>query len=147
MDRQPDLFDLQGRVRSSPGRRPSAVDSGPVVTTLSDDALVAMIPQADMSTVEALCSEVDSRSLEAAVPALGEVWRRFVRIRHRGAAAGATRGPGHAGRAEGRERSSRVEADSRLEVLAGFAAAGGHADRSGRRALLACRVRCTVARS
>ena len=37
-----------------------------------------MIPQADMSTVEALCSEVDSRSLEAAVPALGEVWRRFV---------------------------------------------------------------------
>ena len=78
MDRQLDLFDLRGRVRTQQGRRPIVPDVGPVAARLSDEELVAMIPQANLSNIEALSSEVVSRSLEAAVPALEELWRRFV---------------------------------------------------------------------
>lgn len=77
MDRQPDLFDMQGRSRARLGRAAAPADAGPSVAGLSDDELVAMIPQADLSTVEALGAEAASRSLEEAVPALEGLWRRF----------------------------------------------------------------------
>ena len=77
MDRQLDLFDLRGRVRTQQGRRPIFPDAGAVTARLSDDELVATIPQATLSNVEALCSEIVSRSLEAAIPAPEELWRRF----------------------------------------------------------------------
>lgn len=77
MDRQPDLFDMQGRIRARQGRPAAPADAGPSVAGLSDEELVAMIPQADLSTVEALGAEAASRSLEPAVPALEGLWRRF----------------------------------------------------------------------
>ena len=77
MDRQPDLFDLRGRVLSRQGQRPVVPDAGPAVAPLTDDELVATIPEADLSNVEALCAEVVSRSLQAAVPALERLWGRF----------------------------------------------------------------------
>ena len=40
--------------------------------------MMEMLPQADLSNVEALCAEVVSRSLDAAVPALDGLWRRFI---------------------------------------------------------------------
>ena len=60
------------RSRRPASRPPVAPDAG-----LTDGALIATLPQATPSNVEALCLEVVSRSLEAAVPALEELWRRF----------------------------------------------------------------------
>ena len=42
-----------------------------------DGELIAMLPQADRSNVEALSAEVVSRALTEAVPALEALWRRF----------------------------------------------------------------------
>ena len=75
--RQPDLFDLRGRVLTREGRRPIVPDAGPDAARRSDDELVATIPLADLSNVEALCAQVLSRSLDAAVPALEALWHRF----------------------------------------------------------------------
>ena len=70
---QPDLFDERGLIDAggvAPEAPPDAAD-------LSDPALIALLPQATMSNVEALCSEVLSRKLATAVPALENLWRRF----------------------------------------------------------------------
>ena len=45
--------------------------------TLSDDDLLESAEKAGPSNIEAVCSEIVSRSLEAAVPALKALWRRF----------------------------------------------------------------------
>ena len=55
----------------------SAPAPAPSVDTLSDDDLLELIPNAGPSNVETVCSEVVSRSLQAAVPALEALWRRF----------------------------------------------------------------------
>ena len=76
--RQLDLFAERGGVE--PRHPPQAVassDPAPAVDTLSDDDLLELIPNAGPSNVEAVCSEVVSRSLQAAVPALEALWRRF----------------------------------------------------------------------
>ena len=70
-------FDLRGRVLTREGRRPIVPDAGPDAARRSDNALVATIPLADLSNVEALCAQVVSRSLDAAVPALEALWHRF----------------------------------------------------------------------
>ena len=76
--RQLDLFAERGGVepRHSPQAAVSSAPA-PAVDTLSDDDLVELIPNAGPSDVEAVCSEVVSRSLEAAVPALEALWQRF----------------------------------------------------------------------
>ena len=75
---QLDLFAERGGVepRHSP---PTAASSAPApaVDTLSDDDLLELIPNAGQSNVETVCREVVSRSLQAAVPALEALWRRF----------------------------------------------------------------------
>ena len=76
--RQLDLFAERGGVE--PRHSPQAVassDPAPAGDTLSDDDLLELIPNAGPSNVEAVCSEVVSRSLQAAVPALEALWRRF----------------------------------------------------------------------
>ena len=74
---QPDLFDERGL--SDTGRvTASAAPEAPAdAAGLSDAALIARLPQASMATAEALCSEIASRGLSAAVPALERLWRRF----------------------------------------------------------------------
>lgn len=76
---QPDLFDERGLIDA--GSVAVAARAAPEASAdaagLSDAALVALLPQASMSNVEALCSEVLSRRLATAVPALENLWRRF----------------------------------------------------------------------
>ena len=76
--RQLDLFAERGGVepRHSPQTAASSAPD-PAVDTLSDDDLLELIPNAGPSNVETVCSEVVSRSLHAAVPALEALWRRF----------------------------------------------------------------------
>ena len=76
-DGQPDLFDERGLIEASRVPAPVAPDAGPAAVGLTDGALIATLPHATPSNVEAVCAEVVSRSLEAAVPALEELWRRF----------------------------------------------------------------------
>ena len=76
-DFQPDLFDDPGRDRGEAARPPSVAVAGPPAAALSDGELIAMLPQADRSNVEALSAEVVSRALTEAVPALQALWRRF----------------------------------------------------------------------
>ena len=79
--RQLDLFAERGGVepRQSPQTAASSPAPAPAlaVDALSDDDLLELIPNAGPSNVEAVCSEVVSRSLQAAVPALEALWRRF----------------------------------------------------------------------
>ena len=74
---QRDLFDDPGRIEGEAARPPNVAASGPPVAALSDGELIAMLPQADRSNVEALTAEVVSRALAEAVPALQALWRRF----------------------------------------------------------------------
>ena len=77
-ERQLDLFAGRGGVelRHSPQTAASSAPA-PAVDALSDDDLLELIPNAGPSNVETVCSEVVSRSLQAAVPALEALWRRF----------------------------------------------------------------------
>ena len=75
---QLDLFAERGGVE--PRHSPKAATSSapaPALDALSDDDLLELIPDVGPSDVEAVCSEVVSRSLQAAVPALEALWRRF----------------------------------------------------------------------
>ena len=74
---QLDLFDDGGQIDGERVPARLVEDAGETVGRLADGELIAMLPQADRSSVEALCSQVVSRSLEAAVPALERLWRRF----------------------------------------------------------------------
>ena len=74
---QIDLFAERGRVKLPHSPTPGA-SSAPEVATLTDEELLALVPRAGPANVEAVCSEVVSRSLETAVPALEALWRRFV---------------------------------------------------------------------
>ena len=74
---QPDLFDERGLTDAGCDTASVAPVTPPDAADLSDAALIALLPQAGMSNVEALCSEVVSRGLVAAVPALESLWRRF----------------------------------------------------------------------
>ena len=74
---QLDLFDDGGQIDGERVPTRLVEDAGETVGRLADGELIAMLPQADRSSVEALCSQVVSRSLEAAVPALERLWRRF----------------------------------------------------------------------
>ena len=77
-DRQPDLFDRRASYGAE--RVPVPIDRDAKITAsrLTDGKLIAMLPHASPSNVEALCAEVVSRSLHEAVPALESLWRRFV---------------------------------------------------------------------
>ena len=77
MPNQLDLFAERGRVISRRAPEPMAPPAAAPVETLSDDDLFESIQKAGPSSIEAVCSEVVSRSLEAAVPALDALWRRF----------------------------------------------------------------------
>ena len=75
---QPDLFDERGLIEAGCDTASVAPMAPPDAASLSDAALIALLPQVTLSNVEALCSEVVSRDLVAAVPALEGLWRRFV---------------------------------------------------------------------
>ncbi len=75
---QLDLFAERGRVMAHRVPEPMASPAAAPVETLSDDDLLESIEKAGPSNIEAVCSEVVSRSLEAAIPALEALWRRFV---------------------------------------------------------------------
>ena len=77
-DRQPDLFDERGRVEADHVPAPAAPCAGPAAGRLTDGEIIEMLPRADMSNAGPLCTEVVSRRLETAVPALESLWRRFV---------------------------------------------------------------------
>ena len=76
-NRQPDLFDDHGRVEGEVALPPSVLPTGPAAAELTDGELIAMLPQAGRSNVEALSAEVVCRSLAEAVPALEALWHRF----------------------------------------------------------------------
>ena len=76
-DGQPDLFDDHGRVEGELAPPPSVLPAGPAAAELTDGEVIAMLPQAGRSNVEALSIEVVSRSLAEAVPALEALWHRF----------------------------------------------------------------------
>ena len=71
---QPDLFDFDARDEDG-----SDGDSSAVVPPrdYTDEDLIAAIPMAGLSNVDALCSEAVARSLAAAVPAFETLWQRF----------------------------------------------------------------------
>ena len=54
-----------------------ASPAGQPVDSLTDDELLQRVPRAGLSNVEAVCSQLVARSLQAAVPALEALWRRF----------------------------------------------------------------------
>ena len=83
---QLDLFAGRGRVIARRAPEPMASPTAAPVETLSDDELLESIQKAGPSNIEAVCSEIVSRSLEAAVPALEALWRALRRIRRREAA-------------------------------------------------------------
>ncbi len=70
---QPDLFDERGLIDAGCASATAAPEVLPDSASLSDAALIALLPQAGMSNVEALLS----RKLVATVPALERLWRRF----------------------------------------------------------------------
>lgn len=74
---QPDLFAERGTVRARRVPEPMASPAAAPVETLSDDDLLESAEKAGPSNIEAVCSEIVSRSLEQAVPALKALWRRF----------------------------------------------------------------------
>ena len=74
---QPDPFDERGLTDAVCVELPSVPDTPLVPADLIDEALIAMLPQASMLAAEELCSEVASRGLAEAVPALERLWRRF----------------------------------------------------------------------
>ena len=73
----PDVFDERGLTGAGCVATPAAPAAPPDPASLSDAALIALLPQATLLSVEALCSEVVSRGLVAAVPALESLWRCF----------------------------------------------------------------------
>ena len=77
-DRQSDLFDRRASYGAERVRAPINRDAGITASRLTDGELIAILPEANLSNVEALCAEVVSRSLHDAVPALESLWRRFV---------------------------------------------------------------------
>ena len=75
---QLDLFAERGMPEPRHSPQTAALSApAPALDTLSDDDLLELIPNVGPSDVEAVCSEVVSRSLQAAVPALEALWRRF----------------------------------------------------------------------
>ena len=74
---QLDLFAERGRAIPRRVPDPMAPPAAAPVETLSDDDLLESVPKAGPSNIEAVCSEIVSRCLEAAVPALEALWRRF----------------------------------------------------------------------
>ena len=74
---QPDLFDERGLTDADRVETPPVPDTTLVPAGLADEALIAMLPQASMLAAEGLCSEVATRGLVGAVPALEQLWRRF----------------------------------------------------------------------
>ena len=74
---QLDLFAERGRVMPHHVPELMARSAATPAETLSDDDLLESVPSAGPSNIEAVCSEIVSRSLEAAVPALEALWRRF----------------------------------------------------------------------
>ena len=77
-ERQPDLFDERASFGARRVRVPTNRDARITASRLTDGELIAMLPEANLLNVEALCAEVVSRSLHEAVPALESLWRRFV---------------------------------------------------------------------
>ena len=69
---EPDLFDAREE-NGSNGDSSAAVPP----RDYTDEDLIAAIPMAGLSNVDALCSEAVARSLAAAVPALETLWQRF----------------------------------------------------------------------
>ena len=78
---QLDLFAERGRVTPRRVPKPIASSAALPVETLTDDELLELVTKAGPSDVEALCSGIVSRSLEAAVPRLEALWRRFTGYR------------------------------------------------------------------
>ena len=76
-ERQQDLFAERGGVESRRVARTFASSAAAPVETLTDHELLELSLKAGPSNVEAVCSEIVSRSLEAAVPALEALLRRF----------------------------------------------------------------------
>lgn len=74
---QPDLFGERGLVEANRAPAPDSAEVGAQSADLSDDEVIALLPGATLSEVEALCAAAVSRSLEASVPALERLWRRF----------------------------------------------------------------------
>ena len=75
--RQPDLFGERGLVEADRAPAQAPRQDGAQPADLTDDALIALLPGATLSEVEALCAATVSRSLETSVPALERLWRRF----------------------------------------------------------------------
>ena len=74
---QLDLFAERGQEMPRRVPEPMPSPAAAPVKTLSDDELLDAVPKAGPSTIEAVCLEIVSRSLEPAVPALEALWRRF----------------------------------------------------------------------
>lgn len=75
---QLDLFAGRGGVTPRHVPDPDASSAATPVETLTDDELLELVPETGPSNVDAVCSQLVSRSLETAVPALEALWRRFV---------------------------------------------------------------------
>ena len=74
---QLDLFAERGRVIARRAPEPIASPTAAPVEMLSDDDLLESIQKAGPLSINVVCSEIVSRSLEAAVPALEALWERF----------------------------------------------------------------------
>jgi len=74
---QLDLFADRGRVTPCHSPKPMGSLAAVSAETLTDEELLALVPEAGPPSVEAVCSQLVSRSLETAVPALEVLWRRF----------------------------------------------------------------------
>ncbi len=75
--RQLDLFDERRPADAGSERQTEKESTSVALATLPDSELVELVAHADLSTIDALSEEVVTRSLEAAVPALERLWRRF----------------------------------------------------------------------
>ena len=74
---QLDLFAERGRVIARRVPEPMVTPAATPVEALSDNDLLESIQKAGPLNINAVCPEIVSRSVEAAVPALEALWERF----------------------------------------------------------------------
>ena len=74
---QLDLFAERGAVTPRHTKNPLPSPPATLVERLTDAQLLERVRDAGPSDVDAVCTEIVSRSLEGAVPALETLWRRF----------------------------------------------------------------------
>ena len=75
---QPGLFAERGAAAREPAPPAVALSAETPAEKLTDEELLKRVPHAGPYNVDTICTQLVDRSLEASVPALKALWRRFI---------------------------------------------------------------------